>query len=945
MDTESTRAYDRAPRPRLPVPTARRGLERQVGLDNVLRAVGIDRPSTRCGRYELLDKLGEGGMGVVYRARDPELDRELAIKLLREETGEAARARLRREALALARLSDPRVVTVFAVGHERGQTWIAMELVRGRTLATWANETGDDVGARRPRALAILLEAGAGLAAAHAAGLVHRDFKPANVLLGDDGGVKIADFGLAQSIEQQRTMSDGDHDEREHAEARVTAWAGTPRYMAPEQHAGSPADVRSDQYAFAVTAWEILAGTPPFCGPTLPRLLIAKQKGRVEGGGTLPGHVRRALLRAMRPAPHERFADIRQLLDAISGERSTRTWMVGAVGGCVALASALWPGDAPHPCAQLEPPGWTDAQRDSLRAAFVRDADLDATEAWSKLDGSFGEYAGRWMRERDLACASAPSDRAPAIATCLDDAARAFDEALALTVADPVAASSGSGIVAALPSLLCDADAPPQSKEHREIRAALSSAALLRAAGDYARELELLEPLGPRARALGDRGLLVRVLVAIADARSRGGAAATALPLLEEAHALAIETRDDTLAMDAALSAVTVLLGHGDTPSRVEGWLEHARVAHARLGRPITCAAVWLWIHEAELARWVDSDYERAAIAAEKALALAEQLDPEVDAEAWSTRVMVHAVLADHHLATGDVAKAEIHARLVLELRIERLGADHPETKEDHSYLSDVLLGKGEYREAMAALDTAIEGARASHGGESTEVAILLIKLATLHRFLGEPERALERAREALRILEASDASPMMITEALAPLSTAQQAVGDLEAARATGERIVRIVEADLGPHHFDLAPALYNLGDVLLDMDQREPAEAHYRRSLEIAQAALGDDSPNLAYPLSGLGEVALLSGRPEEARPLLARAAALAAEHHDARLTARIQWALARATTDDDPSAAAVLASEARDVYAAAEVEDRVAEIDAWLAAGAGRARITAR
>lgn len=895
-------------RPLSSVHAARRGIERTIGLDKVLRAVGIDRPITRCGRYELLDKLGEGGMGVVYRAHDPELDREVAIKLLREDTGEAARARLRREALALARLSDPRVVTVFAVGHERGQTWIAMELVRGRTLATWADETAGDVVARRSRALEILLQAGAGLAAAHAAGLVHRDFKPANVLLGDDGSVKIADFGLAQSTEQQRTDSDSGHDEHLHAEAKVTAWAGTPRYMAPEQHMALPADVRSDQYAFAVTAWEILVGAPPFRGPTLPRLVQAKEEGRVEGGEALPGHVRRVLLRAMKPAPQERLADIGQLLDALSKTRSSRTWVLGAVGACVAGVCALWPADAPHPCAQLEPPAWTDTRRGALEASFSRDGELDAREAWSKLDASLGDYAGRWMRDRDLACASAPSDRVAAIATCLDGAARAFDEALDLTVADPLAALRGSGIVAALPSLPCDARDSPQSEEHREIQAALSRAALLRAAGTYAMERALLEPLEPMARRLGDPGLLVRVLVAIGDARSRGGAGATALPVLEEAHALAIETHEDALAMDAALSVVTVLMEHGDTPSQIEDWLEHARVAHARLGRPITSSAVWLLVHEAELARWVDSDYDRASKVAEKALALAEQLDPAVDSDASSTRTTVHEVLADHYLNTADVANAEVHARRVLELTTRRLGADHPTTKDKHSYLSDVLAAKGQYREAMAALDTAFEGARASHGEESSEVAVLLIKLAGLHRFLGEPERALERARDALRILEAIDASPMMVKEALASLSTAQQALGDLEAARATGERIVRIIEADLGPDHVDLAPALYNLGDVLLEMGQRDVAEAHFRRSLELAEPALGRDSPNLAYPLGGLGEIAVLSGRPEDAQPLLARAAALAVEHHDALLTARIQWALARATEGDDPTAAAV-------------------------------------
>ncbi|HEY0251930.1 MAG TPA: serine/threonine-protein kinase, partial [Kofleriaceae bacterium] len=181
----------------------------------------------RIGRYELVRELGSGGMGVVYAAYDPELDRTVAIKLL----DAVAQDRSRREAQAMAQLAHPNVVRVYDVGETEGHIYIAMELIDGETLGAWQRA------AQHPaaRILAHYREAGRGLAAAHAAGIVHRDFKPDNVLLGPAGAI-VADFGLAL--------------DREKPDPHGTV-AGTPLYMAPELYAGQPADVRSDQFAFA----------------------------------------------------------------------------------------------------------------------------------------------------------------------------------------------------------------------------------------------------------------------------------------------------------------------------------------------------------------------------------------------------------------------------------------------------------------------------------------------------------------------------------------------------------------------------------------------------------------------------------------------------------------------------------------------------------------------
>ena len=195
----------------------------------------------KLGRYEVIRLLGRGGVGTVYEADDPEVGRRVAIKVLREDKGGDAEA-LRGEAQALGRLVHPHVVTVYDVGIADGDVFLVMQLVEGETLDRW-------VAARAvsPRAiLAMMSQAGRGLAAAHAAGLVHCDFKPANVLVDHQGVVRVSDFGLARTT---RDLAHADH--HAIASASMISISGTPAYMAPEQFDGH-ATAATDQFAFCV---------------------------------------------------------------------------------------------------------------------------------------------------------------------------------------------------------------------------------------------------------------------------------------------------------------------------------------------------------------------------------------------------------------------------------------------------------------------------------------------------------------------------------------------------------------------------------------------------------------------------------------------------------------------------------------------------------------------
>lgn len=301
--------------------------------------------SARIGRYAILRILGEGGMGVVYAAYDEELDRRVALKLLRggERANQEQRLRILREAQAMARVSHPNVVNVYEVGEFDGQIYIAMEFVEGTTLSEWQRSARS-----WEEILRMYGEAGSGLQAAHEAGLVHRDFKPENVLVGRDGRPRVADFGLARSdsvhqaampgsarsapaspavdLEQAATLapsSPTSQDSGRLLQSPLTqdgAILGTPAYMSPEQHDGQPADARSDQFSFCAALYEALYRQRPFPGDTLLSLSFNVLHGRLRSPPSntpVPVRIERALRRGLAVSPAARFPSMQALLQAI----------------------------------------------------------------------------------------------------------------------------------------------------------------------------------------------------------------------------------------------------------------------------------------------------------------------------------------------------------------------------------------------------------------------------------------------------------------------------------------------------------------------------------------------------------------------------------------------------------------------------------------------------
>jgi serine/threonine protein kinase len=325
------------------------------------------RPGSKVGRFVVLSELGSGGMGAVYAAHDPQLDRQVALKVMRDASeNEEDRVRMLREGQAMARVTHPNVITVYEVGTENGVVFLAQELLDAGTLASWLEKPHTHA-----EILDKMIAAGRGLAAAHAVGLVHRDFKPENVLLGKDGRIRVADFGLARSESMLAealgvthksggplaVTNKGGGPPRNESDVtrspmspltRTGAVMGTPMFMAPEQHLGERADARSDQFAFCVSLYQALYKQWPFEGKTAPALADAVISGRMSPppkatAATVSPNLRKILLRGLATDPAARYPSMDALLADLEREArpaGTRTRTPFIIAGALAVVVA-----------------------------------------------------------------------------------------------------------------------------------------------------------------------------------------------------------------------------------------------------------------------------------------------------------------------------------------------------------------------------------------------------------------------------------------------------------------------------------------------------------------------------------------------------------------------------------------------------------------------------
>jgi len=323
-----------------------------VGLSGPPPADGILEPGTQFGRYVIRKVLGEGGMGVVYAAFDPTLNRKIAIKVLRvaahggDVDTRSARARMLREAQAMAMCGHPNLVQVFDVGTYRDDVFIAMEFVEGETLRAWLEHQG---GSDWRTVLQKYVDAGRGLAAAHRRNLIHRDFKPENVMVGSDHHVRVMDFGLARHTgEEDPNTTMETPNVMVHPLTQTGMIMGTPAYMAPEQFLAENTDHRTDQFAFCVALFEALYGYRPFRGDTMKALAKSVMRGEIDlppRRHPVDDHVLTALLKGLQTEPEDRHDNMEVLLDALTTEPDAgatgRSWIWPATSGAVLVTGLL----------------------------------------------------------------------------------------------------------------------------------------------------------------------------------------------------------------------------------------------------------------------------------------------------------------------------------------------------------------------------------------------------------------------------------------------------------------------------------------------------------------------------------------------------------------------------------------------------------------------------
>ena len=664
--------------------------------------------AVRVGRYDLRERLGSGGMGVVYAAYDAELGRRVAVKLLHETGAEGqARDRILREAQALARLSHPNVVQIYEIGAVGRQVFVAMEFAEGLTLAQWQAQ---------PRSwrelLAVYVDAGRGLAAAHAAGLVHRDFKPENVLVGADGRVRVLDFGLARGIAE--ALEPGPEAPVDALLAPITATGavmGTPAYMSPEQWRGEPTDARSDQFSFCVALYAAVHGARPFAGGSLRELRDRVLAGTLQAPperARVPGELRRALLRGLRGDPRERFPDMPALLAALERVRRGRpiAWLglgVLALGVGAALGGRWSAPEEPGPpdmCAAgaiQADAVWGPARRAAVRRAFLATERGDAGELWSQVAAPLDAYAAAWVREQEVACREALAgdggrtdlSEGPYLKmACLD---RTLGELRALTDAfindaDVVIGNAVKAayklrtleecrdrpMLALLPRPPSD---PATAVQVQALASTLDEIGALLKANEVASGIPRAREAAAQARALAHDHTTAEALVLLGSLESSVGDYAAAERSLFAA-ALFAERGDNRAALARARTELVFVVGYGQRRfAEALQWGELADNAMHQLGRG---GALEVRLRSARgLVLRARGDVPAATLELRAALTLAEAtLGPDNPgvATALSNLAAVQAEAGEREAAAAGLRRA-------LTIRERTLGVDHPDTR------------------------------------------------------------------------------------------------------------------------------------------------------------------------------------------------------------------------------------------------------------------------
>jgi tetratricopeptide (TPR) repeat protein len=721
------------------------------------------------GRYQLLGVLGIGGMGIVYEAHDPELDRLVALKLLRADIEggddtEALQRRLSREAKAMAKLSHENVLMVYDAGTYEGRVFVAMERVDGMAARAWLKSAPR----RWQEVLKLYVKAGQGLAAAHQAGLVHRDFKPDNVLVGNDGRVRVTDFGLARAM--GRAASPSRSDARAPDAVRIASRAtfpsdsppsvlgaavGTPGYMAPERMLGKAADERSDQFSFCVALYEGLYGKNPFARTIEGRLaeVSASKTAVPPSTPRIPARVRRAMLRGLSASPSDRYASMVDLLAVLE----KRPWPARYVPPILAAAVVVVTFVAQRQLAHAPPPAcgdpaarlagvWDAARKADVQRAFAATQVAYATDSWDRVSRLLDDYTARWTKMSSEACEATrvrhvqSEELYDLRAVCLDDRLRS---------------------VGALTAVFAEADG-------KVVKNAIDAVQQLPALDSCANKTALLSGARPLSDpAMAARAAAVRDGIAKASALEGAGKYRESLAVAENSLAEARKLGYSPVEAEALYRVGLIEYDLDDRNAAASTQKETAAVAEASGSYELAARA---WSKLAFLTGYEERRYEDGRRFLRYAATAIERLGGSEELEAERLRIL--GVLA---WAEGNPTEAlEIHKR-----------------------------SKQLFERAV--------------GPMSLDVADALDSLAGDYGNLGEYRESLDAETQALDIYEHAD-GPLHpdLARFLGNLGQAQAQLGRYGVALASYRRGVDIAERTLGTDHFDYLADVEGMGVVL---------------------------------------------------------------------------------------------------------------------------------
>lgn len=853
------------------------------GDDPLLRAVAAAPYPTRlipdlaigtivAETYEIVGPLGAGAMGVVYQAIDRALDRRVALKLHVQRDGADPR-RVWREARAMARLADPHVVTIHEVGIHDERLFIAMELVAGSDARRWlrsAPRTTAEI-------LAVYRQAGLGLAAAHAVGIVHRDFKPDNVLVGNDGRVRVADFGLARSVDRGATQDDDTTAAADTAARHTVSGfvAGTPAYMAPEIVAGSAADARSDQYAFCVAMVEALVGERPARAARGAETEVPKHG--------LPRHLHDALRRGLSREPSARFDDMPALLRALEPPR--RRWPSVAVAATLVAGGLTVAATRTRPCeddAFRSAAPWDAEHHGRVAAAFERSGFPDAAQVSARLDAALSSWSTDATVARRTACEAThvhgdqSEARMQLRIDCIDRMQRRVTALVtSLERADAGVVARADDAVDRLPELTrCEetsalAQAEPIADGDRDAHAALRERVdALSVERDLGRSAGLADAVAELVTAAEAGGYADNIAAATLlqgqDAIDRA-AYDSATAALGRSIAAGWRARD----LDTTIEAMRLLSrALGSSPSRLDEalrWLDAAvELARTEAPSPDRDARLALTRSDALYVAGRNGDSERIARAALAWIPAGSALE-----------AAARATLGNALMAQRRNLEAIAEHRRAVALTEQLRGARHPEVATRRAGLGVALDDAGQYDEGAAEAARVLEMRESVFGPNSAAVATALAQVGENQRYRNDTAGELASYERALAISVALDPPDdalriRIVGNMIPPLAFA----GRLDEARTLLGDVLPVAERVFGRDSLRLAELLQMLATTEELLENYEQAVAHGVEAVRLFERHLGADNPRTGEAQLALASTMIETGRYDEAMAVLERA-----------------------------------------------------------------------